>query len=285
MTPHARRDAFSSLVGPERLATVRGGVVVTPLPANTTTTADESVTLWIGSSDHIFTIPGLLKFWDAQIRKGAGGGVNLFSGAQPTRMIRLTDLSVGLMGEACTGVSAIVRFAETGGMSSPGSEGLPVDVVICGESRLVIVRESEEAVGTRIGGVVSRRKRLSGVRDNSAIVVYPKPEQPSSVAYNLSIGPRKKLSRPFSAGQFGQPTDTDIMQTDREKSPGQASSRPIGGFAFADIMNAAADVEQQNGEEERDVEIEMLDIMEIDRELDAMDDGRGRGRKKVIFDS
>ncbi|KAI1812216.1 hypothetical protein GGS20DRAFT_42768 [Poronia punctata] len=284
MTPHTRRDAFSSLVGPERLATVRGGVVVTPLPASATTTSDESVTLWIGSSDHVFTIPGLLKFWDAQIRKGAGGGVNLFSGAQPTRMIRLTDLPVGLMGEACTGVSAIVRFAETGGMSSPGSEGLPVDVVVCGESRLVIVRESEEAVGTRIGGVVSRRKRPSGVRDNSAIVVFPKPEQPGSVTYNLSIGPRKKLSeRPLINRLIS--TDSDSMRTGRQQSPGQTGARPSSGFSFADTLNAAADVEQRHEEEERDVEVEMLDIMEIDRELDAMDDGRGRGRKKVMFDS
>ncbi|KAI3325734.1 hypothetical protein HD806DRAFT_455360 [Xylariaceae sp. AK1471] len=284
MTPHSRRDVFSSSYGPERLATVSGGVVVTPLPASTTTTADESVTLWIGSSDHVFTIPGLLKFWDAQIRKGAGGGVNLFSGAQPTRMIRLNDLSVGLMGEQCTGVGAIVRFPETGGMSAPGSEGLPVDVVVCGESRLVIIRESEEAVGTRIGGVISRRKRLSDrARDNSAIIVHPRPEQPGSVAYNLSIGPRKKLSRLLLVGGFDEPTEDDTLQTEKERPP--IPSRPRSGFAFADSLNAAADLEQEDEEDERDVEVEMLDIMEIDRELDAMDNGRGRGRKKVIFDS
>ncbi|KAI8631461.1 hypothetical protein F5Y19DRAFT_463215 [Xylariaceae sp. FL1651] len=285
MTPHSRRDALSSSSGPERLATVSGSVFVTPLPASTTTTADESVVLWIGGSDHVFAIPGLLKFWDAQLRKGAGGGVNLFSGAQPTRMIRLSDLTVGLMGERCTGVGAIVRFPETGGMSAPGSEGLPVDVVVCGESRLIIVRESEEAVGTRIGGVISRRKRLSDrVRDNSAIIVHPRPEQPGSVTYNLSVGPRRKLSRPLLTSAFDEPTD-DAMQTDKAQSPVQIPSRPISGFAFADSLNAAADLEQQEEEDERDVEVEMLDIMEIDRELDAMDSGRGRGRKKVIFDS
>ncbi|KAF2968214.1 hypothetical protein GQX73_g5374 [Xylaria multiplex] len=286
MTPHSRRDAFSSISGPERLATVGGGVLVTPLPSSTTTTTDENVTLWIGSSDHVFTIPGLLKFWDAQIRKGAGGGVNLFSGAQPTRMIRLTDLSVGLMGERCTQVSAIVRFAETGGMSAPGNEGLPVDVVVCGESRLIIIRESEAAVGTRIGGVISRRKRLSDrVRDTSAIIVHPRPEQPGSIAYNLSIGPRGKLSRPLLRGRYDEPAEEDMMETDKDKSPIQTPSKPSSGFAFAANLNAAADLEQQGDEDERDVEIEMLDIMEIDRELDAMDSGRGRGRKKVMFDS
>ncbi|KAI1175268.1 hypothetical protein F4777DRAFT_335382 [Nemania sp. FL0916] len=286
MTPHSRRDTFASSSGPERLATVSGGIIVTPLPANTTTTADESVTLWIGSSDHVFTIPGLLKFWDAQIRKSAGGGVNLFSGAQPTRMIRLNDLSVGLMGERCTGVGAIVRFPETGGMSEPGSEGLPVDVVVCGESRLVIIRESEAAVGARIGGVISRRSRLSDrARETSAIIAYPRPEQPGSVAYNLSIGPRRRLSQTSLAGDGNEPTEDDLMQIDPEKSPTPVPSNASNGLAFAASLNAAADLEQEDEEQERDVETEMLDIMEIDRELDAMDDGRGRGRKKVMFDS
>ncbi|KAI1112910.1 hypothetical protein F5Y14DRAFT_240849 [Nemania sp. NC0429] len=286
MTPHSRRDAFSNSSGPERLAIVRGGVVVTPLPAKTTTMADENLTFWIGSSDHVFTIPALMKFWEARVRKGTGGGVNLFSGAQPTRMIRLNDLSVGLMGERCTGVGAIVRFSETGGMSAPGAEGLPVDVVVCGESRLVIIRESEAAVGARIGGVISRRTRLSDrARDTSAIVVHPRPEQPSSVAYNLSLGPRRKLSRPLLLDSQDDTMDDDTTQTDREKSPNQTPSKPSSGFAFAANLSVAADVEQQDEDLERDVEIEMLDIMEIDRELDALDSDRGRGRKKVMFDS
>ncbi|KAI1358188.1 hypothetical protein F5Y08DRAFT_322454 [Xylaria arbuscula] len=286
MTPHSRRDAFSNMSGPERLAAVSGGVIVTPLPSSTTTTADENVTLWIGSLDHVFTIPGLFKFWDAQIRKSAGGGVNLFSGAQPTRMIRLNDLSVGLMGERCTQVGAIVRFAETGGMSAPGSEGLPVDVVVCGESRVVIIRESEAAVGTRIGGVISRRKRLGDkARDTSAIIVHPRPEQPGSIAYNLSLGPRRRLSRPLSLGKYDDSIGDDTMTTDKEKSPIQTPSKPSSGFSFAANLSAAADLEQRDGDEERNIEVEMLDIMEIDRELDALDSGRGRGRKKVMFDS
>jgi hypothetical protein len=201
-------------------------------------------------------------------------------------MIRLNDLTVGLMGERCTRVGAIVRFSETGGLSAPGNEGLPVDVVVCGESRLIIIRESEEAVGTRIGGVISRRRRLSDrARDNSAIIVHPRPEQPGSVAYNLSIGPRRKLSRPLFSGSFDESLEDDIMQSDKEKSPVRPPPKPKSGLAFADSLNAAADAEQQDDEYERDVEVEMLDIMEIDRELNAMDNGRGRGRKKVIFDS
>ncbi|KAI1082425.1 hypothetical protein F5B20DRAFT_502662 [Whalleya microplaca] len=289
MTPHSRREAINaSSYGPGRLASVKGGIVVTPLPSSATTTSDESVTLWIGGAEHVFVIPGVLKFWDAQIRKGAGGGVNLFSGAQPTRMVRLGDLSVGLMGERCTRVGAIVRFAENGSASPAGNEGLPVEVLVCGESRLVIVRESETVVGTRIGGVMDRRKRLGErARESSAIIVHPRPEQPGSVAYNLSVGPRKKPSRGNVTDLFSVPADENTTQTEEAQPPPmRLPSRPRSGFAFADSLNAAADVEQrQDEEDERDVEVEMLDIMEIDRELETMDTGRGRGRKKVIFDS
>ncbi|KAI2635650.1 hypothetical protein GGS26DRAFT_550058 [Hypomontagnella submonticulosa] len=288
MTPHSRRDALLTTPGPERLAPVKGGITVTPLPVSASTSGDESVALWIGGAEHIFVIPGVYKYWDAlaQSRSGAGG-LNPFSGAQPTRMVRLNDLSVGLMGERCTSVGAIVRFPENGGSDSSINEGLPVELLVCGEARVVIVRESETVVGTRIGGVVSRRKRLSDrTKENSAIVVFPRPEQPGSVAYNLSVGPRRKLSRLAVEGAFDeQPSVGNGVQAEAEQRPVQLPSRPRAGFAFADSLNAAADVEQQDEEDERDVEVEMLDIMEIDRELDALDGGRGRGRKKVIFDS
>ncbi|KAI1432977.1 hypothetical protein GGR50DRAFT_696523 [Xylaria sp. CBS 124048] len=289
MTPHTRRTAFLGSSGPERLAAVNGGIIVTPLPTSATTTSDESVTLWIGSSDHVFTIPGLLKFWDAQIRKSAGGGVNLFSGAQPTRMIRLNDLSVGLMGERCTSVSAIVRFPETGGMSAPGGEGLPVDVVVCGESRLVIIRESDETVGTRIGGVISRRKGLSDrARDTSAIIVHPKPEQPASVAYNLSFGPRKKLSRQTHPEEMDESVENKTaVQFNKGGSPGRTPARPAPStLFFGPKLSAAADDPDDDEDFDRaELEREVLDIMAIDRKLDVIDHGRGRGRKKVMFDS
>lgn len=280
LTPHSRRDALTTSYGPERLTTVKGGIVVTPLPAKTTIAGDESVSLWIGGADHVFVIPGVLKFWDAQVRRGAGGGVNIFSGAQPTRMVRLSDLGAGLMGERCIGVGAIVRFGEADGSGSSGNDGLPVEVVICGESRLVIVRESEATVGTRIGGVMGHRKRPNErARDNSAIIAHPRPQQPNSVAYNLSIGPRRKWSGMGADEVFKQPNKDD------SKEEASTPTKPKTGLAFVDRLNAAADAEQEDEEDERDIEGEMLDLMDIDRQLDALDNGRGRGRKKVIFDS
>lgn len=283
MTPHSRRDALTTSYGPERLTTVKGGIVVTPLPAKTATAGDESVSLWIGGAEHVFVIPGVLKFWDAQVRRGAGGGVNIFSGAQPTRMVRLSDLGAGLMGERCIGVGAIVRFGEIDGNGPSGNDGLPVEVVICGESRLVIVRESEATVGTRIGGVMGRRKRPNErARDSSAIIAHPRPQQPNSVAYNLSIGPRRKWSGVRPDEIFKQ-TNKDDPTQNKDEAP--TPTRPKTGLAFVDKLSAAADMEQEDEEDERDIEGEMLDIMDIDRELDALNNGRGRGRKKVIFDS
>ncbi|RYP42186.1 hypothetical protein DL767_000350 [Monosporascus sp. MG133] len=282
MTPHTRRDALTTSYGPERLATVKGGIVVTPLPTKTAMAGDESISLWIGGAEHVFVIPGVLKFWDAQVRKGAGGGVNIFSGAQPTRMVRLSDLGVGLMGERCIGVGAIVRFGEIGGNGSPGNDGLPVEVVVCGENRIVMVRESETTVGTRIGGVMGRRKRPNErARDGSAIIVHPRPQQPSSVAYNLSIGPRRKWSGVRAEEIFKKPTEGDSSRKEEAQTP----TKPKTGFAFLDALSTAADAEQQDEEDERDVEVEMLDLMDIDRQLEALDNGRGKGRKKVIFDS
>jgi hypothetical protein len=284
MTPHSRREALNTSSGPERLAAVRGGIVVTPLPTRATTTADESVVLWIGSAEHIVVIPGISKFWEAQLRKGTGGGVNLFSGAQPTRMIRLSDLTVGLMGERCVGVGAIAKFAKD---ENSTNDGLPIEVIICGESRLDIVRESDTAVGARIGGVMGRRKRLSDrARENSAIIVYPKPAEPPSQAFNLSIHPRRKLSDARATTDSQKAAETVLPSTETEETPTQhLPSAARSGFSFADSLNAAADVTQDDEQDSRDVEVEMLDLMEIDRELDAMNNGRGRGRKRVAFDS
>ncbi|KAK8055712.1 hypothetical protein PG993_000939 [Apiospora rasikravindrae] len=281
LTPHSRREALSTFTGPDRLFSVRGGIAVMPIPAQATTTADESAVLWIGGSEHVLVIPGILKFWDAQMRKGVGGGVNLFSGAQPTRMVRLSDLTVGLMGERCTDVTAIPRF---GGPQAATNEGLPIDVAVCGESRIVVVRESETVVGQRIGGIMGRRKGLSErARENSAIVVHPRPEQPASQAYNLSINPRRRFSSPST--HRGPENKADRVLPSTETDDTTAAPPRTSGFAFADSLNAAADVIQDEDEMERDVETEMLDLMEIDRSLDDMSDGRGRGRKKVVFDS
>ncbi|KAJ1325878.1 Nucleoporin NUP37 [Microdochium nivale] len=318
MTPHTRREALNTAYGPERLVAVKGGVTVISLPSTTTTTSDESIILWIGGSESVFAIPGVLKFWEAQSRQGSSAGVNLFGGAQPTRMLRLTELGAGLMGERCTGVSGLVRAVKTGGLSSTGNDGLPVEVLVRGESRLVVVQESESVVGTKIGGVVARRARAGGfkARDNSAIVVYPRPSQPSSVAYNLSAKPRDALSRGRAGGLFDKPDAPDAASAATSERQGtslqhadggvrysnQQQQHHAAGFSFLGDLDAAADGQHGGGDDEyddedddgevpdesemqRDVELEMLDIMEIDKELDALAVDNVRGRKRVFFES
>lgn len=285
MTPHSRREAPIGISqGPERLAAVHGGILVTSIPARATTTADESAVLWIGSAEHVVVIPGILKFWEAQLRKGPGGGVNLFSGAQPTRMIRLTDLVVGLMGERCVGVGAIAKF---GAHENSGNEGLPIEVVVCGESRLVVVRESETGVGTRIGGVKGSFQKKMGerARPSTAISVFPRPAQPASELYNLSVSKRGTLST-RAAAEAEKPAEPVLQSSEAdEPAPQELPSRSRVGFSFADNLASAADEMQVDDGEERDVEGELLNIMEIDQALDVMHDDRGRGRKKVNFSS
>ncbi|KAK9418283.1 hypothetical protein SUNI508_08244 [Seiridium unicorne] len=283
MTPHSRREApISASSGPERLAAVQGGILVTPLPARATTTADESAVLWIGGAEHVVVIPGVLKFWEAQLRKGGGGGVNLFSGAQPTRMVKLNDLVVGLMGERCIDVGAIPKLDVD---DNPNNEGLPIEIVICGESRLVVVHESDTVVGTRIGGVRGslQRKLSHGARASGAVTVYPQPALPPSKEFNLSVRKRGTLGRPQI--QSEKPSETVLPSTEQ----GDSTPATYSGFDLAKSLNAAADVMEVDDQEERDyeqeLETDMLGLMDIESTLDAMEDDRGRGRKKVNFDT
>lgn len=278
MTPHTRKDAAASLstvASTERLAAIKGGITVTPLPADGTH-SDESIVLWIGSLDNVSVIPAVAKFWDAQIRRSSGGGVNLFSGTTPTRMIRLQDLSTGLLGERCCGVCAAVNFAKL--RDSEG--GLRIEVLVRGESRLVIVRESEEEPGARVGGIVSTRRRLFSQKGAtaeapSAIIVHSKPDQPRNVSFNLTINKNRSIRDLRSARESVVPEDTD--QTHDFTMP---LSRPQAGFGFN--LEAAADGDDDDTT--RDIEAEMLDIMEIDQVLENMEDDRGSGRKKVFFE-
>jgi hypothetical protein len=319
MTPHTRRDALVASMGGgvEKLAAVKGGITVlraqplraTAAPAGT----DESAVLWIGGADPIVTvIPAVSRFWDAQLRRGSGGGVNLFSGAQPTRMVRLADLGAGLLGERCTGVEALVRGGNqrrdsvdsTGdqGPSLTAEGGLSIDVLIQGESRLVVVRESEDGGSSSSGAnrllaMHNKKKRTAANRSASAIIAYPRPEKPSSIAYNLSVSRaggnnlgRSTRQRAPVKGLFDrqqqQPADKMLPSTevDEDVIPGRPT-RPVGGLAFAQSMALAADASDNEGEaEERDVEEEMLDIMEIDRELEEMERERDSGRKHVFFE-
>lgn len=310
MTPHTRRDALaaSMAIGVEKLAVAKGGIEVLraqPLRAAATPAGtDESAVLWIGSTDPIIVaIPAVSRFWDAQLRRGSGGGINLFSGAPPTRMIRVTEISAGLLGERCTGVGLIMRDSKhrhtsdtSLGGSTPAAEGLPVDVVVQGESRLVVVRESEDnkLIANRFLGL--HKKKTTDNRSASAIIAYPRPEKPSSVAFNLSVSRvgnlgRSSRHRPSVKGIFASQA-VILPSTERADVTGPAgpallypSNGRTAGLAFAQSLNVAADASDNDGEaEDRNVEEEVLDIMEIDRELEEMENERGSGRKNVFFE-
>lgn len=297
MTPHTRRDALAASMagGPEKLSAVRGGVEVTQLPLphgkNATTSPEEAAVLWLGGADPVVSIiTGISRFWDAQLRRGTGGGVNLFSGAQPTRMIRLLDLSAGLLGERCTGAAAIPRFkqpfkqprrVDSGTEPSPStSDGLPIEVLLQGESRLVFVHESEDPSALSMRLVATRKNpRRPGDRVASAIIAYPRPEKPNSVAFNLSVrsapGRRRTGSAAFaprpgsSAGLISKPATADV------------------GLLFATDLGAAADIADEETKDvgARNVEEEIMDIMEIDRELEMLDSERDAGTKHVFFEN
>ncbi|KAM5345692.1 hypothetical protein ACJ41O_011553 [Fusarium nematophilum] len=270
MTPHTRRQATASLssaITLDRLATIRGGIRVAALPTSGNAIQDETAVLWVGSLEHVCVIPGISRFWDSQLRKGSGAGVDLFSGAQPTRMVKLLDLSTGLLGERCCGVGLVMDSGH--GSSSTQDGGLPADILVLGESRIVIVREGEDGPGKKIGAVVNTRRRLlfSKGEKSDAIIVHGKQGKPAKMSFNLSTAKPGTLRLRSASGQ--QDVTTDTERSDHLLLP----SRPRVGFDFMDTMNAAADVSDDfTG---RDVEVEMLDIMEIDKTLDSMD-GRRR---------
>ncbi|KAI8240075.1 Nucleoporin [Colletotrichum sp. SAR 10_99] len=276
MTPHTRRDAAASLSAAgslERLVAVKGGIVVTALPGNSSGSADESVVLWIGGLDNVSVIPAVSRFWDSQLRRSSGGGVNLFSGTTPTKMIRLHDLATGLLGERCCGVGAAVDFSKL----KDNDGGLQIEVFVMGESRLVIVQECEDAPGAKIGGVVSTRRRLFDKKEQpSAIIVHPRPDQPRNVSFNLSVNKTRSL-RGQSYGRDSIAPDDDATHDFTLPIGRPKSSMGFGGFASG--LEAAADV--QGDDEGRDFEEEMLDIMEIDQALTTMESGGGR--KRVSF--
>lgn len=290
MTPSTRKESMFASFGVERLHGIHGGIAVASLPGRGTATGDESVVMWLGGSEHVVVIPGISAFWASQEKRGKsdGGGVNLFSGTTPTRMVRLDTLAAGLMGERCNGVEAIVRLENNGVPSKDAEQGLPIEVVIRGENRLVIAHMGECGAGNKIGGVVGWKRKLANgsksFEPTSALIVYPRPEKPSSVAFNLSVIPSGAFrSRAVSA-------QIDEEQASPSEKQAQSSSlrlplptRPkTSGLTFVDQINRAADAEEDA--EERNVEEEMLDIMEIDRALESMEDERLQGRKKVFFE-
>ncbi|KAK4122030.1 hypothetical protein N657DRAFT_104445 [Parathielavia appendiculata] len=304
MTPHTRRDAIVSAItsGPERLAAVRGGIVVARLTPQATGPGEESAVLWLGGADPVVSvIPVISRFWDSQLRRAVGGGVNLWSGAQPTRMLRLTDLGTGLFGERCIGAAALPkrnRTARTNG-SSPAkenspkpTEGLPIEVLLQGESRLVIVHESEDATSltTRLLGV--RKQPRAELRAARAIVTYPRPEKSTNLSFNLGMMQRPGqtgggLFRPrptvTAAGSFDQPLD--VLPSTETVGETQSAPSSQQGLMFINDLAAAADQPDDEVEVEgRDIEQELMDIMEIDRELEQLEHERERGTKRVFFE-
>jgi hypothetical protein len=217
-------------------------------------------------------------------------------------MIRLTDLGTGLLGERCVGAAAIpkpVRNSTTGANGSTAkesgsnnSEGLPIEVLLQGESRLVIVHESEDASSLTSRLLGTRKKARLEPGPTKAILAYPRPEKPNSVAFNLSIAQRPgraagglfaPRSRQPTKGLFDQPTD--ILPSTEVPDETQSAPSSQQGFMFINDLDHAAD---QPGDEfevaGRDIEQELMDIMEIDRELEQLESERERGTKRVFFE-
>jgi hypothetical protein len=302
MTPHTRREVFVG--GPERLNSVKGSIEVVRLPTYPGGVGEETAVLWLGAADHVVTvIPAISRFWDAQLRRSSGGGVNLFSGAQPSRMIRLNDLSAGLMGERCCGVTASARFPRNPGDGE--EEGLPVEIAVQGESRLVFVQENEDATPapTRIFGPRKRKLGLApGSEPPSAIIVHPRQDKAAAASFNLSVSKRGGLMdvRPSqdsgvipigssfdSTTQFTQSQDTlgdEMTLTQSMLLP--PAREGADGLGFVNSLENAADaIDDEEAAEDRNVEAEMLDIMEIDRALEDMQSDRDAGTKHVFFET
>ncbi|KAL5594314.1 hypothetical protein BROUX41_001256 [Berkeleyomyces rouxiae] len=274
-SPRSGAPPASSVFAPGRMLGVDGGISVTAIPGPLGSAADESVALWISSWEHVCVIPGILRFWDSQLRKQSGGGVNLFSGAQPTRMFKMQELSVGLMGERCTGLCAIALSDKS---KREEQNGLPIDLAVLGESLLVLAQESEDTSATS-GSLVVRKKL--GKRNYSAALVVDRPDKVSKLLFNLNPG----KAGPIRSVRAAPPQDAGTKAVSFEGPGGSDSAAEPGAASlpFMDVLNAAADIEQESSDA-RDIEVEMLDIMEIDRQLDSLEDFRGGSRKRVMFD-
>lgn len=302
----ARRDSLVSMMsgGPERLATVKGGVEVVQLPsARGSVHTEESAVLWMGGTDNIVcVIPVVAKFWDAQVRRSAGGGVNLFSGAQPSRMVRLLELNAGLLGERCCGVAATPKpprrqpYHSLDDPDAPAEEstGLPVEVVVRGESRLVVVHDFQDVDTAPLRFPAKNLKRLlpanAAAESPTAIIVHPKPGRTPKHLPKFDLTLRSGPGgRPPSAGRsvpsFNRSQDNfEPEPIDYQLEPKETPSRGNMGLEFMDELDAAADAGYELDAEERDIEQEVMDLMELDQQLEQMEDERLRGTKRVFFE-
>lgn len=274
MTPHTRRQATATLKSVatlDRLAAMHGGVKVTALPAYGKALQPESLALWIGGLEHVCVIPNVSRFWESQLRKGSNGA-NLFSGAQTTKMLKVHELSTGLLGEPCCGVGIIPAFSKDRNRTVQDG-GLSVDVVVRGETRLVVVRDSEE--GSSRTTSLARGKRLFSREQPNAIIVHGENDKNQRMSFNLSTAKPGSLRLKSLPPVDAMDEDEDMMQL-----PSQSRA----GFNFASTINDAADV---TADLSRDVEAEMLGIMEIDNALESLEGNgskRASGRRKVFFE-
>ncbi|CAK7210341.1 hypothetical protein SBRCBS47491_000745 [Sporothrix bragantina] len=345
MTPHTRRDALAASFagGVERLVATPGGVeVVQQRSLRGTAAGKETALLWLGGSDYtVAVIPDVSRFWDSQLRRSSGGGVNLFSGARPTRMVRIHDLGSSLQGERCCGAVAVSwpsRQAQPIGRGddedededdAEASDNSPsIEVLVQGESRLVATRESGDdayagGLTTRLLAASARRKNV-GDTVTSAILVEPRTRKPGTVKFDLDAhqlqqslvgGQRTKLPpsatgagatprrAPLTRSLFESPTrpsagtsssftpqrtqrslfDNEVTLTQSMMRPPPRHMKPDLTFAsgLEDAANASDDEEAAL---DRNVEEEMLDIMEIDRELEALEGRRDVGARNVFFE-
>ncbi|CAK7214036.1 hypothetical protein SCUCBS95973_002008 [Sporothrix curviconia] len=352
MTPHTRRDALAASFagGVERLVATPGGVeVVQQRSLRGTAAGKETAVLWLGGSDYtVAVIPDVSRFWDSQLRRTSGGGVNLFSGARPTRMVRVHDLGASLQGERCCGAVAVSwpsrqpRPIGRGGEdededededdAEAGDNSPSIEILVQGESRLVVTRESggDDAYAggltTRLLAASARRKNV-GDTVTSAIVVEPRTRKPGTVKFDLDAhqlqqqsllgGPRTKLPpsatgagatprrAPLTRSLFESPTrpsaaassssaqtpqrahrslfDNEVTLTQSMMRPPPRHTKPDLTFAsgLEDAANASDDEEAAL---DRNVEEEMLDIMEIDRELEALEGRRDVDSRNVFFE-
>ncbi len=171
---------------------------------------------------------------------------------------------------------------------------LTIAIMLQGESRLVIVHElnNDPSLTTRLA---SSRTKMSRPRERqaSAIIAYPRPDKPSSVAFNLSIsrhGSAAQRQRGGLPGLFEAPSNEILPSTEGSAVPGARSlsgshqSKGAGLAFVADLESAADQPDDESDAENRDVEQEMMDIMEIDRELEQMAHNREQGTKRVFFE-
>ncbi|ERS98864.1 hypothetical protein HMPREF1624_04054 [Sporothrix schenckii ATCC 58251] len=236
MTPYTRRDALAASFagGVERLVAIPGGVeVVQQRSLRGTAAGTETAVLWLGGADYtVAVIPDVSRFWDAQLRRSSGGGVNLFSGARPTRMARVHDLGASLQGERCCGAVAVSwpslptlptqRRAsgvhggdedehdddEDNEAATNTNGGQSIEVLVQGETRLVATRESGE--DAYAGGLTTRllaasaRRRNVGDTVTSAILVEPRTRKPGTVKFDLDANQLRQQQSLLRGGSNSQ---------------------------------------------------------------------------------